>query len=92
MNKDGNYRFRRFQALSDALEIYFDVMLPYRRSWFTTRDICDAMEWPVNPTSQKRAIRLCLALKRVGRLERNTETPKGTNKGAFRTSFWRVIQ
>ena len=85
----GNYRYRRFQALDDALSIYFH-MSEYSGTWFTVSDICDKMEWDeTNKSTRRRVRRICESLKRVHRVEiRNN----GKARGPFVTLFIRVLE
>jgi hypothetical protein len=62
------YRYRRFQALGDSLEIYFYVL--GEKNWVTVKDILDGIEWEITNASMKRVRRICEALERVGRVTR----------------------
>jgi hypothetical protein len=80
------YRFRRFQALDDALEIYFHMRST--GAWVTVRDIIYLMDWDENDqTVHKRVRRIAESLERVGRLQR-----KQTVKRIGAPLFMRVLE
>lgn len=67
--KRHNYRYRRFQALSDSLDIYF-VLDSAPGVWWEVNDICLEMEWDDRDASvRKRVRRILYALQRVHRVE-----------------------
>jgi hypothetical protein len=83
--KRHNYRYRRFQALSDALDIYF-VLSDVSGTWLDINDICDELEWDDrDPAIRKRVRRIFYALQRIERIE-----IKKRSKGQFSFVMARV--
>ena len=67
--KRHNYRFRRFQALADSLEIYF-VLEEASGTWLEVSDICLELEWDDRDMAvRKRVRRILYALQRIERIE-----------------------
>jgi hypothetical protein len=67
--KRHNYRYRRFQALSDALDIYF-ILSDVSGTWLDINDICGELEWDDrDPAIRKRVRRILYALQRIERIE-----------------------
>jgi hypothetical protein len=63
-----NYRFRRFQALDDALMIYFTLY--DSKSWMSVQDLCERLEWnDEDGAVRKRVRRICESLRRVKRVQ-----------------------
>lgn len=80
-------RFRRFQALDDALTIF--LHLHDHPSWFGTSDIIRVMEWEYNEATRKRTRRIGEALVRLGRVE--TKKVHGGSVGAAER-MWRILE
>jgi hypothetical protein len=67
--KRNNYRYRRFQALSDSLDVYF-LLLNARRKWWTVEEVCKGLELdPLDAAVCKRIRRIGQALARIHRIE-----------------------
>jgi hypothetical protein len=67
--KRNEYRYRRFQALSDSLDIYF-VLSDVSGTWLEVTDICLELEWDDrDPSIRKRVRRILYALHRIHRIE-----------------------
>lgn len=74
-------RYRRYQALNDALELYF-AMLDHP-GWYDWKELADLMEWEVGKRSatgesatRKRVQRMMYALERLGRVDVKRTTSK----------------
>jgi hypothetical protein len=62
------YRYRRYQALNDALDMYF--VLYETKGWMTVDDICEELEWDSQDSAvRKRIRRMAEALVRIERVE-----------------------
>ena len=86
-SKNGNYRFRRFQALDDALCIF--LHLQENPSWFGTSDVIEFMDWNNNEATRKRTRRICESLVRIGRID--TKRVHGGSIGACER-MWRILE
>jgi prophage antirepressor-like protein len=84
----GNYRYRRFQALDDALTVYFAMQ--NINAWVTVRDICDVMDWNAEDNSTRRRVRrICQSLERVHRIQIKNG---GKGRGPYVPLFMRVLE
>jgi len=80
----GNYRFRRFQALDDALQIFFHIQ--DAKLWVTTTDLITQMDWERTPTTMKRTRRICESLVRIGKISKRTAHggPENSHENLYR--------
>jgi hypothetical protein len=79
-----NYRYRRFQALNDSLDIFF-VLFDAKGKWFTVEDVCKELEFDAeDPAIQKRLRRIAHALARIHRIECTHASRLGQNGSRMR--------
>jgi hypothetical protein len=72
----GQHRYRRFQALDDSLQIFFEVSEKF--GWYTVQDVAAFMEWEVDsPSAQRRVRRIMEALVRVDKVEQKGNSAPG---------------
>jgi hypothetical protein len=84
----GNYRYRRFQALDDALMVYF--VMQNIKAWVTVRDICESMDWDSeDPSTRRRVRRICQSLERVHRIQIKNS---GKRRGPYTPLFMKVLE
>jgi hypothetical protein len=84
----GNYRYRRFQALDDALMVYFAMQ--NINAWVTVRDICYEMDWNAEDGSVRRRVRrICQSLERVHRIQIKNS---GKGRGPYVPLFMKVLE
>jgi hypothetical protein len=62
------YRYRRYQALNDALDMFF--VLSETKTWMSVDDICQELEWDsTDHAVRKRVRRMAEVLVRIDRAE-----------------------
>lgn len=81
------WRYRRFQALDDALTIF--LHLQDHPHWFSTTDVIEFMEWNNNPATRKRVRRIGESLVRLERVE-TKNTTGGSPSHPER--IWRILE